>query len=177
MTPRADLGELVEGTGVAVAVDPDGPLAGVLLRGASGAGKSDLALRLIEQCPWRRTCLVADDLVIVGAKGKSLAMRHPGSLAGKMEARGFGIIRVPFTQSSSLRLVAETGGPASRLPEYREEQLIASARAMIPVIACAFLEPSAPARVRHALRAFLARHFDSQRQDVLSTEAKGQREI
>ncbi|MCI5043522.1 MAG: hypothetical protein MRY72_02395 [Aquisalinus sp.] len=177
MSMRADLGELVEGTGVAVAVDPDGPLAGVLLRGLSGAGKSDLALRLIEQCPWRRTCLVADDLVIVGGEGDRLAMRHPGSLAGKMEARGFGIIRVPFIESSALYLVAEPGGPSGRLPEFREEQLIASAKAKIPVSFCAFLEPSAPAKIRHILRAFLARHFDSQRQDVLSTQEKGQQEI
>ncbi|MCI5047930.1 MAG: hypothetical protein MRY59_10535 [Aquisalinus sp.] len=177
MTSRADLGELVEGTGVAVAVDPDGPLAGVLLRGASGVGKSDLALRLIEECPWRRTRLVADDLVIVGAEKDGLAMRHPGSLAGKMEARGFGIIRVPFIDVCALHLVAESNGPAGRLPEPREMQLTTASSTKIPVIASTFLEPSAPAKIRHALRAFLARHFDSQGQDTFSTQAKGQQEI
>ena len=63
---------------------------GVLLRGPSGAGKSDLALRLIET-GWR---LVADDQTELGREGKRLIATAPARIAGMIEARGLGIVKV-----------------------------------------------------------------------------------
>ncbi|MBB4266913.1 HPr kinase/phosphorylase [Roseospira visakhapatnamensis] len=64
---------------------------GVLLRGAPGSGKSDLALRLLE-APGAR--LVADDRVIVtqDADTDRLYAAGPATLRGLLEVRGVGIL-------------------------------------------------------------------------------------
>jgi hypothetical protein len=82
---------LIHAAAIALAVDPDGPLSGVLLLGDSGAGKSSLALVAIESCPFRRTALIADDQVLIGPEGAASA---PAALQGLLEVRGFGPARV-----------------------------------------------------------------------------------
>lgn len=70
--------------------DPDGWRA-VLLTGPSGAGKSDLALRLIGR-GWR---LVADDYSHVWRSGERVYATAPKAIAGRIEARGMGIVTCP----------------------------------------------------------------------------------
>ena len=60
---------------------------GVLLRGPSGVGKSDLALRMIADGWW----LVADDRVLVWTDGGRVYGRAPAALAGLLELRGQGV--------------------------------------------------------------------------------------
>lgn len=87
---------------------------GVLITGPSGAGKSDLALRLTGR-GWR---LVADDYVHVFASGGRLHAAAPDALAGRMEARGVGI--VPACASGVVPLALEialTGEAVERLPD------------------------------------------------------------
>ena len=96
--------ELVHGTCVAL-----GPH-GALLRGGSGSGKSDLALRFLaleaEQDLQPR--LVADDQVWVEAKGDgSLVASAPPTIAGKIEVRGLGILDLPHRPNARLILVAD----------------------------------------------------------------------
>jgi HPr kinase/phosphorylase len=73
--------------------------AGVLLLGPSGAGKSDLLLRLLD----RGFELVADDQVVI-EDGEAWA---PETLAGLVEARGLGIVRLPYLKRAKLALVVE----------------------------------------------------------------------
>jgi serine kinase of HPr protein (carbohydrate metabolism regulator) len=89
--------------------------AGVLLKGPSGSGKSDLALRLIE----RGGMLVADDRVELFRDGTALAARAPRALAGLLEIRGVGIVEFPFAASAQIALVVELAGTdkIARLPE------------------------------------------------------------
>ena len=61
----------------------DGVWRGVLLFGASGAGKSDLALRALE-AGWR---LVADDYALAWRSGDSLWARAPETIESRIEAR------------------------------------------------------------------------------------------
>ena len=68
---------------------------GLLLLGSAGAGKSDLALRLLDH----GFLLVADDRVDIEA-GRA---RAPAALAGLLEVRGLGIFRLPFR--TDVRLV------------------------------------------------------------------------
>ena len=58
---------------------------------ASGAGKSDLALRAL-QAGWR---LVADDYALVWRSGEGLWARAPETIVGRIEARGLGVVPEP----------------------------------------------------------------------------------
>ena len=81
----------------------------VLLLGPPGAGKSDLVLRLLG----RGFELVADDQVDI-ADGQATA---PATLAGLLEVRGLGILRLPHVPTARLALVVDLGKRAERLPE------------------------------------------------------------
>ena len=58
---------------------------GVLLRGKSGCGKSDLAFRLIENC---KAKLVADDVVDIYAENNVVFGKVCNNLEGLLEVRG-----------------------------------------------------------------------------------------
>src|SRR5262245_61986603 len=64
---------------------------GLLILGASGRGKSALALALTAT----GAALVADDRVEIVRRGRALVARAPAALAGLVEARGIGILPVP----------------------------------------------------------------------------------
>jgi HPr kinase/phosphorylase len=83
---------------------------GVLVVGPPGSGKSDLVLRLLG----RGFDLVADDQVEVGDG----AARPPSSLAGLLEVRGLGIVRLPHVAPARLALIVRLGDDSPvRLPE------------------------------------------------------------
>ena len=92
--------------------------AGLLLRGASGAGKSALALRLIDRARrgGRFAALVADDRVLVGARGGRLLAAAPGPIRGLAELRGYGIVSVPVIGRAVIDIVADLDGSA-RMPD------------------------------------------------------------
>jgi HPr kinase/phosphorylase len=96
---------------------------GILLTGAAGAGKSDLLLRLLD----RGFALVADDQVEIDAAGMA---RSPAALAGLLEVRGLGIMRLPFVDQARPVLVAElVQATPERLPLPRRD-----ARLNLPLI-------------------------------------------
>jgi HPr kinase/phosphorylase len=136
---------LVHGTAIAL----DG--GAVLLRGPSGAGKSDLALRLIDA----GARLVADDQVELRRVGRQILARPPATLAGLVEIRGLGIVRVEALDEAPLVLLVDLvlSGEIERLPEPRVERLLGLA---VPLIAQAPFEASAAAKLRLARRAFAA---------------------
>jgi len=76
---------------------------GVLLRGPSGSGKSDLTLRLIGD----GAMLVADYQVQLKDVAGSLEARAPDLLAGKLEVRGCGILVFPRLESVVVHLVVD----------------------------------------------------------------------
>ncbi len=87
---------------------------GAALFGPPGAGKSDLALRLIG-AGWR---LAADDYAHLFAADGRLYARAPGAIAGKIEVRGVGI--VPAVALDLVRVVLAVAlgpEPVERLPE------------------------------------------------------------
>ncbi len=127
-------------TGVAIGA------AGVLIRGPSGAGKSDLALRLIDS----GARLVADDLVTLARVGGCIEMRAPGRLRGRIEARGLGIVAVPFRARARLALMVDLAAPdqIERFPAPGRCTIMGVA---VPRIRLAPFEASAPAKVRLAV--------------------------
>ena len=122
---------------------------GVLLRGAPGSGKSDLALRLIDG----GARLVADDRVTLAVRGQDLIASAPSAIAGRMEVRGIGIVAVAVAAAPvpALGLVVDLVAPETvdRLPEQAECEYLGIA---IPVVSLAPFESSAAAKVRLAVR-------------------------
>ncbi len=88
---------------------------GVLIRGPSGSGKSDLALRLIDE----GADLVADDYCNIAFESGRLIATPPPAIAGKLEVRGIGILQMPHTNIVAIRLVVDlrTTQEIERLPE------------------------------------------------------------
>jgi HPr kinase/phosphorylase len=121
---------------------------GVVLLGGSGSGKSDLALRLIDA----GARLVADDRLMVERRGDLLFGRPPPALAGLLEVRGFGIVRLPWCAESRLRLVVELDPDAAlrRLPRPESYRLLGLS---LPHLRLDPRAPSAVAKIRLALTA------------------------
>lgn len=96
-----------------------GGAAGVLVRGPSGAGKSALVLRLLQAADAGAldvARLVADDrTLLTPAHGRLLARPVP-QLAGMLEVRGLGVIRLPHEPVVALALVVDLAAAAERLP-------------------------------------------------------------
>jgi len=136
---------LVHGTTVAL----EG--AGVLLRGPSGSGKSDLALRLIDA----GARLVADDQTELRRSVAGIIATSPASIAGRMEVRGVGILKVPAIPSAPLRLVVDLV-PAERVERLPEPQFCEYLQCSLPLLALAPLEASTPAKIRLALAGLVA---------------------
>jgi HPr kinase/phosphorylase len=88
----------------------------VLLRGPSGSGKSDLALRLLQG----GGRLVADDQTHLARRGRSLIATPPPALAGMIEARGVGIVRL---QRNKLMARAPVALLVDLVPADRIERL------------------------------------------------------
>ncbi len=121
----------------------------VLLRGASGSGKSDLALRLIDA----GARLVADDQSELHRRGDSVIVRAPATIAGLVEVRGIGILRLDALAEAPVALIVDLipAETLERLPARRSETILGLA---LPLIALAPFEASAAAKLRLALRAF-----------------------
>jgi HPr kinase/phosphorylase len=127
------------------------PEGGVLLRGTSGTGKSDLALRLIDG----GARLVADDRTDLVREGDRLIARAPATIAGLIEARGMGILRLPPERLASEAMVVlivdlVDAANVERLPDAAREDLLGVS---LQRVALAPFEASAPAKIRLALAA------------------------
>lgn len=119
----------------------------MLLRGPSGSGKSDLALRLIDS----GAELVADDHVVLVASANTLTASPAPPLRGLLEVRGLGIFRLPFRACVTLALVVELTDEANeRLPAPSEFKILGHA---LPLIRLRSTSVSAAARIRLALGA------------------------
>lgn len=118
----------------------------VLLRGPSGSGKSDLALRLIAD-GWQ---LVADDQTQIARDGEMLMASAPQSIAGKMEVRGLGIVGVDPAKPTPVALLIDLKPEAEieRLPEAEWEELEGVTLALLAIDP---FTQSAPAKLRLAL--------------------------
>lgn len=103
--------------------------AAVLVTGASGAGKSLTALRLLAL----GAMLVADDRVALRAEGGRLLAAAPPAIAGLIEVRGAGLLRLPVRAEAEVRLLGDLdAAPEGRLPAPRRAEVLGVA---LPVLA------------------------------------------
>ncbi|MGE0202334.1 MAG: HPr kinase/phosphorylase [Hyphomicrobiaceae bacterium] len=142
-------GELVHATCLALGGDA------VLVRGAPGAGKSDLALRCIGAGPLAllpdRPCrLVSDDQVVLQRTGDTLLASPPPSIAGLIEVRGLGLVRVPHLAAARVMLVADLV-PAATIERMPEDDRVVLAGVALPLLRLAPFEASAPVKLLIAL--------------------------
>jgi HPr kinase/phosphorylase len=101
---------------------------GVLIRGPAGAGKSQLALALIQAADTgllRFARLVGDDRVHLEAHHGRLLVRPTAVLAGLIEVRGLGIRRLEHEPMAVVGLVVDLAAEdAERLPAAGETVLL-----------------------------------------------------
>jgi HPr kinase/phosphorylase len=116
----------------------------VLVVGPPGSGKSDLVLRLLS----RGFELVADDQVTISNGVAS----SPKELAGLLEVRGLGIVRLPYRAHARLVLVVELDERADRMPMPRNHPEL-----NVPVVPIDAAAASAPDRVTLALQCAIGR--------------------
>jgi HPr kinase/phosphorylase len=161
----------VHGTTVALQLGADQWYA-ALIRGASGQGKSDLALRCLAQpltdllpvhIHGDRARLVADDrtdiAVYTPRAGPIVTAGVPASIAGLLEVRGLGLIAVPYVAAARLVLVVDlaVSGDVPRHPEHDTAaispigtiltQTAAPAVAVLPRISLCPFEASTPLKL------------------------------
>jgi serine kinase of HPr protein (carbohydrate metabolism regulator) len=118
----------------------------VLLKGGSGAGKSDLALRLID----RGAMLVADDSTLVRPAGGGLVARAPATIAGLIEVRGIGIVAFPHVDDVPVVMVVVLDQPGERLPQRGVTVPVAGIA--LPMLALTAYEASTPIKIELAMR-------------------------
>ncbi len=120
---------------------------GVLLSGRSGAGKSDLTLRLLD----RGALLVSDDYTRLRVENGVLRASAPPTIAGKLELRGVGIVDMDHVGEVPVSLIVDLGDLPVRLPEPRARTIFGT---VVPLVALNALEASAPIKVELALSRF-----------------------
>ena len=120
---------------------------GLLIRGASGSGKSDLVLRMLDEP--QGAVLVADDQVILTVESGVIYASAPPNLAGMLEIRGQGIVKRPAFAKVKLSHIIdlETPPEIARMPEVSELQTTILNQ-VFPRLKLYSFQASAPARIR-----------------------------
>ena len=113
----------------------------VLIRGASGAGKSGLGLQLMAL----GAVLVSDDRTALRAEGGGLVARAPDAIAGMIEARGLGILRAEALKAARVVAVVDLDRVETRrLPPDRATDIAGVALPLLHKVE----SPHFPAAIR-----------------------------
>jgi HPr kinase/phosphorylase len=139
----------------------------ILIRGASGSGKSDLALRALTlplKLPGEPAAstfeLISDDQTVITRSGGRLRAYAPDTIAGRIEVRGLGIVDWPIRHGDELVLVADTAtATPERMPqpEQMRTRLLGVALPRIDVVA---VEASAHLKMALALQRYTLNDTD-----------------
>ncbi len=93
---------------------------GVLILGASGRGKSTLALHLMQL----GATLISDDQTEVELLNERVHMRAPSGIAGLIEARGVGLLKADVT-CAPLHLIIDLDSiETKRLPDAHSHTIL-----------------------------------------------------
>ena len=115
---------------------------GLLIRGASGAGKSALALQMMAL----GAELVGDDRILLDRDGDGLRARAAPNLAGLIEARGLGILKAAARDHCRIAAVIDLDrDEPDRLPPLRQTQLLGQSVTLL------YRVPGAHAAAAHIL--------------------------
>lgn len=122
-----------------------------LIRGPSGSGKSDLALRCLGLAPSnllpKPFKLVSDDRVVLAVRSGSLYAAPPPTIEGLIEVRGVGLIKVPFDTDARVSLIVDLVAPDA-VPRLPDSRLTTSVKGIeVPAHTLAAFENSAPLKL------------------------------
>lgn len=132
----------------ATAVGLDGRA--VLLTGASGSGKSSLALELLA----RGATLVADDRVILSLVADRVMLSCPERLCGLIEARGVGLLHAAYRSPAELRCVVDLDtAEDTRLPPQRDITFLTKTFPLLHNVASQHFPAAIVQYLRHSGRA------------------------
>ncbi len=141
--------------GTCLSLSCAGQTAGVLLQGASGSGKSSLALRLMDQAGFGAgstapviATLVSDDQVLLEELDGVVTATAPSSIRGLLEVRGIGIIKVENTQAAVCVDMVIAHAASSDIDRIPEPQIIGLAGRTLPLHKIDFSDQSSAAVVR-----------------------------
>lgn len=100
--------------------------AGLLIRGASGSGKSALAREVVSLAlrAGRFGRLVSDDRTRIEAHHDRLLARPVAPLGGSIEVFGLGIVRRPFEAAAVVRLVVDLSDGPARYPDEQDRHVL-----------------------------------------------------
>ena len=145
-----DATDLVHGTCVALG------RTAALLRGPSGSGKSDLALRFLYlarrgPAALEAPILVADDQVCLVRNDGRLLAKPPDTIRGRIEVRGVGIVEVKSLMEADLALVVDlmSATAIERLPDGKAKARLLGVE--LPLVGLFPWEASAPIKLAIAL--------------------------
>jgi HPr kinase/phosphorylase len=122
---------------------------GILLRGPSGSGKSDLALRLIDG----GAQLVADDQTALNFENGHLVMTSQAVIEGLLEVRGVGILPAPSAARARLGLVIDLVARLSDIERMPDKQFCEFLGVRVRLLRLFPFMASASAKVRIAVDA------------------------
>lgn len=108
---------------------------GVLITGASGTGKSTLALKLLAACQAAGTFarLVSDDQVLLEGHSDRLIGSAPAAIAGLVEVWGIGPTRIAHEKAGGIDLVVQLV-PQDKAPRMNEETVMVLEGVRLPVV-------------------------------------------
>lgn len=121
---------------------------GILIRGKSGSGKSDLTLRLIMD---KGCILIGDDRIDVFAKKGKLNAYGIKTIANMLEVRGIGLAHFPSKKSAEIHLVVDLVKDSSTIERLPEPETVEIEGLQIPRIKICAFEASAVDKIILAL--------------------------
>jgi len=124
---------------------------GILLTGASGAGKSDTALRIID----RGGVLVSDDQTELFVKSGKLWGRPPKAIQGKLEVRYIGLFEIDFVPEVEIALVVELSSDHKYLERLPDPSFHSFLDCSVRVLRLPAYDASLPEKIRLALEGTL----------------------
>ena len=119
----------------------------ILLRGPSRSGKSDLALRLLQE----GAKLISDDRVELTSINGQLFAGSPSNITGFLEVRGIGLLKVGSTGTKPVRLLVDLHleSEIERIPDPEVDVLLGH---KIKIIKIDPFSVSATAKIRYVLK-------------------------
>ncbi len=119
---------------------------GVLFVGKPGAGKSDLALRCIDI----GAVLVSDDQVDIKVEQNGLSASPPAAIAGLLEVRGVGILKMPYCSDCPIHLIIQLvdRNEVERLPEPAFHTIEGK---QVPLLKLCAFDASTPVKIKTVL--------------------------